>query len=284
MRWSTAARGTSSPPRASSRRRESMRCWRLRAATPSNAASIRCERAAAWPSRRAFVPSRRRARESASCVTTRSPGARSSSGSTRRSSRRGCRYPLRRSIRSPMPPRRRSASRPDTCSARWCCRSAEARALRVRCLPGGGRAALASPPFDESPELFPRGRLERWRLKPCERLAPHGRRALRRGLRARLDPRAIVAPIGDQRRIERIAVALHGVRRREEVSTGADFGYRIDTDFLRRRRYRLKELGEHLQHLDIENELLERRGESAFEPAGGVQHEMAATEQCTPQA
>src|SRR5262249_53880764 len=151
-------------------------------------------------------------------------------------------------IRSPMPPRHRSAWRRDTCSARWCCRSAEAGARRESaCLPCRRRTAFAASPFDESPELFLRGSLERWRLERCERLAPHGGGALRRGLGASLDPRAIVAPIGDQRRVERIAVALHGVRRGEEVSTGPDFGNRIDADFFRRRRYRLKELGEHLQ-------------------------------------
>src|SRR5579863_3293602 len=67
------------------------------------------------------------------------------------------------------------------------------------------------------------------------------------------------------------------------MPSGTNLCNRLDADLLRRCRYRLKELREHLQHLDVENEFLGRGGQSAFEPARGMQHEVTATEKRAPQ-
>src|SRR6059058_2271240 len=70
----------------------------------------------------------------------------------------------------------------------------------------------------------------------------------------------------------------------KEMPAGPHFRDRLDADLLGRSEHRLEELREHLQHFDVEDEFLERRREPAFEPAGGVQYEVAAPEQRSPQA
>src|SRR6185312_6829297 len=106
--------------------------------------------------------------------------------------------------------------------------------------------------------------------------APHGRGTLGRGTAAGVGPGAVVAPVGDQRRVEGVAVALHGVGGGEEMSTRANLGHRLDADLVGGGEYRLEQLGEHLQHFDVEDELLVGRGQPALEPAGRVQDEVTA--------
>src|SRR5579862_743757 len=123
-------------------------------------------------------------------------------------------------------------------------------------LRGGYRATLfRSAPY-EGIELFADGRIHRWWLKRRERVAPHRCRAHGRGLRTILAPRAEVAPVGDERRVESIPVACHGVSRCKEMAARPHFGDGIEADFIGRHREGLKKLREHLQHLHIENELL----------------------------
>ena len=59
---------------------------------------------------------------------------------------------------------------------------------------------------------------------------------------------------------------------------------RLERQIRRRGADRLKGLGEHLQHLDIQHELLIGGREAAFEPTGRMQHEVAAAEKRAPQA
>src|SRR5579862_3780218 len=150
--------------------------------------------------------------------------------------------------------------------------------------PRGLRATFAAAALDEFLERLRYCRIHRRRLEGSQRVAPYRGRPLGGGLRAGLGPGTEVAPVGDERRVEGIAIALHRVRSGEEVTARADFRHRLDTDLVPRGGDRLEELGEHLQHLDIENELLERCVEATLEPAGGMQHEMTAAEESAPQA
>ena len=61
-----------------------------------------------------------------------------------------------------------------------------------------------------------------------------------------------------------------------------DLGQRVEADFGVTRIERLEDLGEILQHLDIEDELLQRGGEPALEPAGGMEHHVDAAQDRSP--
>ncbi len=61
-------------------------------------------------------------------------------------------------------------------------------------------------------------------------------------------------------------------------------GHGVQREIGGRRADRLKHLGEHLQHFDVEDEFFIRCRQPAFEPACRVQHEIAAAQQGAPQA
>ena len=83
-------------------------------------------------------------------------------------------------------------------------------------------------------------------------------------------PAFVGAPVGQQRPVERRLVALQRMRGAEEMAAGRDLGDGVERDILGRDGERLDGLRHHLQHLDIEHDLLERSGQPALHPAGAM--------------
>src|SRR5256885_8355309 len=109
------------------------------------------------------------------------------------------------------------------------------------------------------------GRIQDGRLEGRESLAPPRVRALGRGLRAIIRPGAVVAPVRHQGCVEGVTVALHGVGSREEMAPGTHLRNGLDADLLGRGEHRLKELREHRQPFNIQDELLARSEEHTSE-------------------
>src|SRR5882757_8453269 len=96
---------------------------------------------------------------------------------------------------------------------------------------------------------------------------PNAARPLGGRFGAVVGPTAGIAPIGDQRRVERAAISLHGMCASEEMTSGPHLGNGVEREIGGRCADRLKHLGKHLQHFDVEDELLVRGRQPAFEPA-----------------
>ena len=95
-------------------------------------------------------------------------------------------------------------------------------------------------------------------------------------------PRLEVAPVRDERPVERGLVALEGVGRPEEVAAGPDVGDRLEAEAGLVDRDRLEDLRHHLQDLGVDDQLLERRGQAALEPAGALVEQVDAAHDRAP--
>ena len=95
-------------------------------------------------------------------------------------------------------------------------------------------------------------------------------RPLGRGPRAILLPRLEVAPVREDRLVERGLVPRERVRRAEEVAARADLGDRVEPELVVVDRERHEDLGHLLEQLGVEDQLLERRRQPALEPAGAL--------------
>jgi hypothetical protein len=78
-------------------------------------------------------------------------------------------------------------------------------------------------------------------------------------------------------------VAVERVLRAEEVAARAHVGDRVDPEGVGVDPHRSEHLGQRLQHLDVDHELLERGDESPLHPAGGVHDDVGSTEHGRPQ-
>ena len=129
---------------------------------------------------------------------------------------------------------------------------------------------LALAPGDESVDRLGDRRVHRRLLVLGEELLPDPVGPFRGGPRAVRLPRLEVAPVGQERPVERRLVALERVGRAEEVAARPDLGDRVDAQRRLVDHDRLEHLGDHLQDLRVDDELLERGGEAALEPAGAL--------------
>src|SRR6516162_3185954 len=119
------------------------------------------------------------------------------------------------------------------------------------------------PPRHESLEGFGDGGVQRRRLVGFERGLPDPCRALRRIEPAGELPVLVILPVGDERLIEGRFVACQRMGRAEEMPAGGHAGDGLQPlgQLLRADVHGLDGLGHHLQHLDVEHDLLEGGGE-----------------------
>src|SRR6202030_1106151 len=103
-----------------------------------------------------------------------------------------------------------------------------------RSLRGGRGATFPTAAFDERRQRFMHDRIQGGWLEGRKGLAPPGVRALGRGLGAIVVPGTEVPPVRNQRSVEGVAVALHGVGCREEMAAGAHLRDRLDAELLGR--------------------------------------------------
>ncbi|KAB2860643.1 MAG: hypothetical protein F9K43_22520, partial [Bauldia sp.] len=125
--------------------------------------------------------------------------------------------------------------------------------------------------------------IDRRLLIAGENLLPDlGRLPLRRG-RARLPPALVIAPVGEDRRVEGGGKACLRVRRAEVVPAGADVAHGLEREGAFVDHQGIEELRHHLQQIDVENRLFEGGNQPALHPAGRVQDEIAAAHDRAPQ-
>src|SRR5918993_4803219 len=138
------------------------------------------------------------------------------------------------------------------------------------------RAALADSAVDEGVELLLHRRVNGRRLVGGDQLLvdPVG---VARGVGGPgLAPALEVAPVRDQRRIERGPVALLRVGAAEEMPAGPDLADGVQRQGVLVDRQRLEEARHHLQRVDVDHQLLERGAQAPLEPAGRVLDQVAA--------
>src|SRR6185312_7642259 len=157
------------------------------------------------------------------------------------------------------------------------CRTPERPYLRL------AAADLAATALDVLIQRLGNSGVERRLLILGERPLPDFRRALRGIAPAGNLPVLIVLPVRDQRLVEGVLIALESMRLAEEVAASLDAANRFETELGLIDLYRLEELHHELQHLDVEDQLLERGGESPFLPAGRVIDEVRVAENGPPQ-
>lgn len=109
------------------------------------------------------------------------------------------------------------------------------------------------------------------------------------GQQARHEAYAAGAAVADDptgaidRRVEGRLVARLGVSGAEEVAAGADITHGFNAERVVRQVERGQELGHHLQQVEIEDHLFIGAAQATLQPAGGMQHEIAAALDRAPQ-
>src|ERR1039457_35144 len=125
----------------------------------------------------------------------------------------------------------------------------------VRLLRDGWGATFSAAAFDELRQRLMHIWIHGGRLEGSKSVAPQGTCALGCRLGAIVRPCAEVPPIRDKGNVEGVTVTLHRVSCCKEMATGSRLRDCLDPDVLSRCGHRLKDLGEHLQHFDVEDEL-----------------------------
>src|SRR6185503_13624731 len=91
-----------------------------------------------------------------------------------------------------------------------------------------------------------------------------------------------VAPVGQERLVERGLITRERVRGAEEVPAWADLGDRIQAELVVVDLWRLQDARHLLEQLGVEDQLLERGGQPAFEPAGTLVEQAGTAEDRAP--
>ena len=100
---------------------------------------------------------------------------------------------------------------------------------------------------------------------------------------ATLGPAAEIRPVSDKRLVELSLVAAHCVLRGKEMPARADFRQRAEADIRAVRRRLVAHFGDHLQDFHVRDQLFIGHGQSALEPAGGMDDDGRPCHQAPPQ-